>query len=69
MLPMGDNTVRAVNGLITGLPNTDIYENYHPMSFKQPYAMGIAQIMKQLGYKTVFGMVDMQLGRMSKILL
>lgn len=54
MLPMGDNTVRAVNGLITGLPNTGIYENYHPMSFKQPYAMGIAQIMKQLGYKTVF---------------
>lgn len=54
MLPMGDNTVRAVNGLITGLPNTGIYENYQPMSFKQPYAMGIAQIMKQLGYKTVF---------------
>lgn len=54
MLPMGDNTVRAVNGLITGLPNTGIYENYQPMSFKQPYAMGIAQIMEQLGYKTVF---------------
>lgn len=42
MLPMGDNTVRAVNGLITGLPNTSIYENYQPMSFKQPYVMGIA---------------------------
>ena len=54
MLPMGDNTVRAVNGIITGLPNTGIYENYQPMSFKQPYAMGVAQIMKQLGYKTVF---------------
>ena len=54
MLPMGDSTVRAVNGLITGLPNTGIYENYQPMSFKQPYAMGVAKIMKQLGYKTVF---------------
>lgn len=54
MLPMGDNTVRAVNGLITGLPNTGIYENYQPMSFKQSYAMGVAQVMKQLGYKTVF---------------
>ena len=54
MLPAKDNTVCAVNSLFTGLPNTGLYENYQPISYKQAYAGGIAQIMKQLGYKTVF---------------
>ena len=54
MLPAKDNTVCAVNSLLTGLPNTGLYENYQPVSYKQAYAFGIAQIMKQLGYKTVF---------------
>lgn len=54
MLPNGGNTVTAVNGLLTGLPETGIYANYQPMSFKEKYALGIANIMKRLGYRTVF---------------
>lgn len=54
MLPNGGNTVTAVNGLLTGLPETGIYANYQPMSYKEKYAAGIANIMKKLGYRTVF---------------
>ena len=54
MLPNGGNTVTAVNGLLTGLPETGIYANYQPISFKEKYAAGIANIMKALGYRTVF---------------
>ena len=54
MLPNGSNTIKAVNGLFTGLPTIGIYENYQPMSFKEKYASGIANIMKALGYRTVF---------------
>ena len=54
MLPNGGNTVTAVNGLLTGLPETGVYTNYQPMSFKEKYAAGIANIMKRLGYRTVF---------------
>lgn len=54
MLPNGGNTINAVNGLLTGLPETGIYANYQPTSFKEKYAAGIGNIMKSLGYKTVF---------------
>ena len=54
MLPNGGNTVTAVNGLLTGLPETGIYVNYQPISYKEKYAAGIANIMKRLGYRTVF---------------
>lgn len=54
MLPHGSGTIAAVNGLVTGLPDTGLYENYQPMTFKNQYQTGIAYIMKQLGYKTVF---------------
>lgn len=54
MLPNGGSTIHAINGLLTGLPEVGIYSNYQPISFKEKYAAGIANIMKQLGYKTVF---------------
>lgn len=54
MLPHGSGTISAVNGLVTGLPDSGLYENYQPMTFKGKYATGIGYIMKQLGYKTVF---------------
>ena len=54
MLPHGSGTIIAINGLITGLPDTGLYENYSPLSMKEKYAMGIGYIMQQLGYKTVF---------------
>ena len=54
MLAHGSGTISAINGLLTGLPDTGLYENYQPMSLKEKYAMGIGYIMQQLGYKTVF---------------
>ncbi|MDY4920074.1 MAG: sulfatase-like hydrolase/transferase [Phascolarctobacterium sp.] len=54
MLAHGSGTISAVNGLLTGLPDTVLYENYQPMSMKKKYATGIGYIMQQLGYKTVF---------------
>lgn len=54
MLAHGSGTIFAINGLLTGLPDTGLYENYQPMSLKEKYAMGIGYVMQQLGYKTVF---------------
>lgn len=54
MLPHGSGTIVAVNGLLSGVPDSGLYENYQPNSFKSKYATGIAYVMKQMGYKTVF---------------
>ena len=54
MLAHGSGTISAINGLLTGLPNTGLYENYQPMSMQEKYATGIGYIMQALGYKTVF---------------
>ena len=54
MLAHGVGTMSAINGLITGLPDAGLYENYQPNSRKTVYKMGIGYIMQQLGYKTVF---------------
>ena len=54
MLANGSGTITSLNGLITGLPSAGLYENKRPLSFKQKYTSGIAYIMKQLGYKTIF---------------
>lgn len=51
MLAHGTGTVNAVNGLVTGLPEACLHENYRS---GQVYRTGIGYIMKQLGYKTVF---------------
>ena len=54
MIPHSSGTIGAVNGLVSGVPDSSLYENYQPNSFKSCYATGIGYIMKQLGYKTVF---------------
>lgn len=54
MLAHGSGTVIAFNGLVTGLADAGLYENYQVESFKSKYTSGIGHIMKQLGYKTVF---------------
>jgi len=54
MLAHGSGTITAVNGLLCGLPDNGIYENYQAISFQEKYTMGIGYIMHKLGYKTVF---------------
>ena len=53
-LAQGTGTMPAINGLLTGMPDTGLYPNYEGESFKQPYGLGIGSVMKKLGYKTVF---------------
>ena len=53
-LAQGTGTMPAINGLLTGMPDTGLYPNYEGESFKQPYGLGIGPVMKKLGYKTVF---------------
>lgn len=54
MLPHSGGTIGAINGLLTGVADTNLYENYQPRSFQDKYASGIGYIMRSLGYKTVF---------------
>ncbi len=53
-LAQGTGTMPAINGLLTGMPDVGIYPNYESESYKAPYGLGIGQVMKNLGYKTVF---------------
>ncbi|MDU2117404.1 MAG: LTA synthase family protein, partial [Veillonella sp.] len=53
-LAQGTGTMPAINGLLTGMPDTGLYPNYEGESFKEPYGLGIGSVMKKLGYKTVF---------------
>ena len=46
-------TMSSFNGLVTGLPFVDLYENYRPNSFVAPYKTGIGSMMKEIGYRTV----------------
>lgn len=54
MLANGDGTMTSLNGIISGLPSSGLYENYQAKTFEEKYQMGLGYIMKQLGYKTVF---------------
>ena len=54
MLANGSGTIAAVNGIVTGLPDTGLYENYQPRSMQDKYESGIGYIMHKMGYKTVF---------------
>lgn len=53
-LAQGTGTMPAINGLLTGMPDVGLYPNYEQVSYEAPYGLGIAPVMKQLGYKTVF---------------
>lgn len=54
MLANSTGTIGGINGIVTGLPDTGMYENYMPNPKNTIYKSGIAYIMKQLGYKTIF---------------
>lgn len=54
MLANSTGTIGGINGIVTGLPDTGRYENYMPNPNNTIYKSGIAYIMKQLGYKTIF---------------
>lgn len=54
MLAHGTGTMPAVNGFVSGLPDTGIYLNYEKESYVETYGTGIGSVMKQLGYKTMF---------------
>ena len=54
MLAHGTGTMPAVNGFVSGLPDTGIYINYEKESYREAYGAGIGFVMKQLGYRTIF---------------
>lgn len=54
MLANSTGTIGGINGIVTGLPDTGKYENYQPNPENTIYKSGVAYIMKQLGYKTIF---------------
>lgn len=54
LLANSTGTIGGINGIVTGLPDAGMYENYMPNPDNTIYKSGIAYIMKQLGYKTIF---------------
>lgn len=69
MLAQGTGTMPTINGFVTGLADAGIYPNSQPESYKTKYGTGIGSVMKALGYRTVFGMAGLKLGRISNSLL
>jgi phosphoglycerol transferase MdoB-like AlkP superfamily enzyme len=53
-LPNGPFTPMAVTGIVSGLTEVNLYPNYQPESYKEPYATALAPQLKKLGYKTRF---------------
>lgn len=53
-LPNGTGTMEAINGIVTGMPEVNLYPNYQPETYKEPYASAFGAQMKKLGYKTQF---------------
>lgn len=53
-LPNGLGTIAGVNGIVTGFTEVNLYLNYQPETYKEPYATGLAAQMKRLGYRTYF---------------
>lgn len=53
-LANGNGTMTSLNGFLTGLPDVGIYQNYLMGKHGDVDALGIASVMKKLGYKTVF---------------
>jgi len=53
-MPNGAFTPMAVNAVISGLNDVNIYPNHQPESYRQVYKTALAPQLKKLGYKTVF---------------
>ncbi|MCX7970800.1 MAG: hypothetical protein N3A57_04485, partial [Negativicutes bacterium] len=53
-LPNGMSTIGAVTGIVSGLADANLYMNYLPESYRQPYATAIAPALEGLGYRCSF---------------
>lgn len=53
-MPNGAFTPMAVNAVVSGLSEVNIYPNHQYESYKQVYATALAPQLKKLGYKTQF---------------
>ncbi len=53
-LPNGMSTISGIMGVVTGLAEANLYLNYLPESYKEPYAAALAPQMKRLGYTADF---------------
>lgn len=53
-LPNGMGTIAGVSGIVTGMPEVNMYVNYQAETYKGPYASAIAPQLKKLGYRTRF---------------
>ena len=53
-MPNGAFTPMAVNAVISGLSDVNIYPNHQLESYRQVYATSLAPQLKKLGYKTEF---------------
>ncbi|SHJ53481.1 Phosphoglycerol transferase MdoB [Propionispora hippei DSM 15287] len=53
-VPNGAFTPMAVTAIVSGLSDVSLYPNYHPESYKEPYATALAPQFKKLGYKINF---------------
>lgn len=53
-LPNGMCTISGVMGILTGLAEANLYLNYLPESYREPYETALAPQMKRLGYAADF---------------
>lgn len=53
-VPNGAFTPMAVTAVVSGLSDVGLFPNYHPESYKGPYASAIAPQFKKMGYKVNF---------------
>lgn len=53
-LPNGLSTISGVMGILTGLAEANLYLNYLPETYKEPYSTALAPQLKRLGYSTDF---------------
>jgi phosphoglycerol transferase MdoB-like AlkP superfamily enzyme len=53
-LPNGMSTISGVLGVVTGLTDVNLYLNYLPEAYQEPFSTAIAPQMKRLGYQPRF---------------
>lgn len=53
-LPNGMSTISGVIGVVTGLPDVNLYLNYLPEAYQGPFSTAIAPQLKRLGYQARF---------------
>ena len=52
--PNSNSTLGAISGIVTGLPDLNVYLNYQPKTFRQKFISAFAPPFKELGYKVDF---------------